>query len=267
MAHVAALRVYPVKGLDGEPVDETALRPGGTLAHDRAFALVDPDSGDPLNAKDLPALHEFATAYDRATRTLTVAPPAGDRREFDLGDDDDRAAAGDWFGERLDAAVALERDDDTGFVDRPSMGPSVVSTATLEAVASWFDDLTVDGARRRLRANVEVGGVPAFWEDRFVGADAPDFTAGGVRFEGVTPCNRCVVPSRDPDTGDPLPAFRETFLAERERSFPEWADWEAFDHYYAAMILARAPEVTGGETLAVGDDVAVSTGRADAGGS
>lgn len=261
MAHVAALRVYPVKGLDGEAVEESALRAGGTLAHDRSFALVDPDTGDSLNAKDAPELHEFTTTYDPATRTVAVTAPDGDRREFDLEADDGRAAASDWFGERLggiDGDVRLERDDDTGFVDRPSMGPSVVSTATLRAVASWFDDLTVDGARRRLRANVEVGGVPAFWEDRFVGADAPDFTAGGVRFEGVTPCNRCVVPSRDPDTGDPLAAFRETFLAERERSFPEWADWDAFDHYYAAMILARAPDAAGGETLAVGDDVTVT---------
>jgi len=137
------------------------------------------------------------------------------------------------------------------------MGPSVVSTATLEAVAAWFDDLDVESVRRRLRANVEVGGVPAFWEDRFVGEDAPAFEAGGVRFAGVTPCNRCVVPSRDPDTGEPIEEFQQTFLRERERTFPEWADWDAFDHYYAVMILARATGLDGGETLAVGDDVTV----------
>jgi uncharacterized protein YcbX len=267
MAHIAGLRVYPVKGLDGEAVERATLRPGGgTLAGDRAFALVDPETGDSLNAKDLPGLHEFATAYNRATRTLTATGPDGDRREFDLGDASDREGAGEWFGDRLDAAVVLERDDETGFVDRPSMGPSVVSTATLEAVASWFDDLTVEGARRRLRANVEVGGVPAFWEDRFVGERAPDFAAGGVRFEGVTPCNRCVVPSRDPDTGEPVEGFRETFLAEREAGFPEWADRAAFDHYYAVMILARALDADGEATataaaeLAVGDDVTVVPG-------
>jgi uncharacterized protein YcbX len=253
MAHVAGLRVYPVKGLHGEAVERAALRPGGTLAGDRAFALVDPD-GDPVNAKQFPELHEFRTDYDPAAETLSATGPGGDRREFDL--QTELADAGGWFAERLDADLSLARDD-AGFVDRPSMGPSVVSTATLETVASWFDDLDVEGVRRRLRANVEVGGVPAFWEDRFVGDDAPAFEAGGVRFEGVTPCNRCVVPSRDPDTGEPVEGFRETFLAEREQTFPEWADWDAFDHYYAVMILARAPGLDGGETLAVGDDVAV----------
>ena len=254
MAHIAGLRVYPVKALDGEPVERAALRPGGTLAGDRAFALV--DDGDPVNAKEFPALHQFSTAHDADAGTLAVTAPGGDRREFDL--EAERAAAGEWFADRLGADLSLARaGGDAGFVDRPSMGPSVVSTATLEAVASWFDGLDVEGVRRRLRANVEVGGVPAFWEDRFVGDGAPAFAAGGVRFEGVTPCNRCVVPSRDPDTGEPLDGFREAFLAGRERTFPEWADRDAFDHYYAVMILARAPEAGGDEALAVGDDVAV----------
>jgi uncharacterized protein YcbX len=255
MAHIAGLRVYPVKGLDGEAVERAALRPGGTLAGDRAFALVD-GAGDPVNAKDFPELHGFATDHDPGSETLAVTGPDGDRREFDLETEAD--AAGDWFAAHLGADLSLARDDrGAGFVDRPSMGPSVVSTATLEAVASWFDDLDVESVRRRLRANVEVGGVPAFWEDRFVGGDAPAFEAGGVRFEGVTPCNRCVVPSRDPDTGEPVEEFRQTFLEGRERTFPEWADWDAFDHYYAVMILAQAPDLDGDEVLAVGDDVTV----------
>jgi len=121
------------------------------------------------------------------------------------------------------------------------MGPSVISTATLRTVADWFDELTVEGVRRRLRANVEVGGVEPFWEDRFVGADAPAFEVGGVRFEGVTPCGRCVVPQRDPDTGDPTPGFREQFVRRREETFPDWADADAFDHYYSLMLIARVP--------------------------
>jgi uncharacterized protein YcbX len=141
------------------------------------------------------------------------------------------------------------------------MGPSVVSTATLEAVASWFDGLTVESVRRRLRANVEVGGVPAFWEDRFVGDDAPAFEVGGVRFEGITPCGRCVVPSRDPDTGEALPEFRERFIRKRRETFPAFADPDAFDHHFAVMILARIPAASDGPTLQVGDPVEVDGDR------
>jgi uncharacterized protein YcbX len=137
------------------------------------------------------------------------------------------------------------------------MGPSVISTATIETVADWFDDLTVDSVRRRLRANVEVGGVPAFWEDRFVGEGASAFRAGDVRIEGVTPCGRCIVPERDPDTGEHLSSFRTRFLERRQETFPEWADRDAFDHFYSLMLIARVPEADRGRTIAVGDEVRV----------
>ena len=254
MARLEHLRIYPVKGLDGIDVETAEVRSGGTLAGDREYALVDPD-GDPLNAKRTAAVHELETAFDPDAGSLTVETPSGETERFALPAEQERASA--WFSDVLDRDLALERNDERGFVDRPGMGPSVVSTGTLEAVASWFDGLRVESARRRLRANVEVSGVPAFWEDRFVGDDAPAFEAGGVRFEGLKPCARCVVPSRDPDTGEALPAFRERFVERRRETFPEFADPEAFDHHFTAMILARVPAAADRPTLRVGDPVAV----------
>lgn len=137
------------------------------------------------------------------------------------------------------------------------MGPSVISTATIETLASWFEELTVEGARRRLRANVEIGGVPAFWEDRFIDSDTQAFEVGGVRFKGVTPCGRCVVPGRDPDTGEMIDGFRERFIQKRRESVPDWTDEGAFDHWYSLMIITRVPEVDREQTLCVGDPVSV----------
>jgi len=151
--------------------------------------------------------------------------------------------------------VTLRRDTSLGFVDRREMGPSVVSTATLEAVASWFEEMTVEDARRRLRANVEISGVPAFWEDRFVGEDAPGFEVGVVPLEGVTPCGRCVVPQRDPDTGEPIEEFQKRFVTRRRETFPEWADTDAFDHFYSLMVITRVPESDRNRSIAVGDPV------------
>ncbi|WP_254764450.1 MOSC domain-containing protein [Natrinema marinum] len=254
MAQLSRLRVYPIKGLDGIDRETATILEGGTLARDREFALFDGD-GDVLNGKRTDRVHDLDTEFDPDTGDLTVETPDGERRRFDL--EDDRASAADWFGEFFDADLSLERDTTLGFVDRREMGPSVISTATLETVASWFDDLTVEGARRRLRANVEVSGAEPFWEDRFVGADAPAFEIGDVRLEGVTPCGRCVVPQRDPETGEPTPEFRERFVTKREETFPEWADAEAFDHYYTVMLIARVADRDRGATLRVGDPVAV----------
>ncbi|TKX46181.1 MULTISPECIES: MOSC domain-containing protein [unclassified Halorubrum] len=254
MARVERLTVFPVKGLDGVDVEAARVLDGGTLERDREFALFDAD-GDVVNGKRTDRVHDLATDFDPESGALRVETPDGAVRRFDLEAEPARAAA--WFGDFFDADLRLRRDESLGYVDRRDMGPSVVSTATLEAVASWFDGVTVDGARRRLRANVEVSGVPAFWEDRFVGEGAPAFEIGGVRVEGVTPCGRCVVPERDPDTGEPTPEFRERFVRRREATFPEWAEADAFDHYYSLTTIARIPERHRGETIRVGDEVAV----------
>ena len=258
MAHVARLTVYPVKGFDRLDREQAAVLPGGTLEYDREFALRSPD-GERVNAKQSDRFHAVETSYDPETATLRVTLPDGEQQTFPLDTASGREDAADTLGAvlALDAELTLDRDAELGHVDRRSMGPSVVSTATLEAVASWFETLTVDSARRRLRANIEIGGVPAFWEDRFVGADAPAFRAGDVRVEGVTPCGRCVVPARDPDTGEPTPDFRTRFIERRKDAFPDWADPEAFDHFYTMMLIARIPDSDRGQTIAVGDDVAV----------
>lgn len=269
MAQIERLQIYPVKGFDATVVDAAEVTEAGTLRGDREYAVCVPEAGASaespeaeraINAKQTARIHELRTEFDAETGVLTVTTPERETRRFDL--DAERDAAGEWLGAFLGREVSLGRRPPPGFVDRPDAGPSVVSTATLEAVASWFDEMTVEGARRRLRANVEVSGVPAFWEDQFVGASAPTFIAGDVRFEGVEPCARCVVPQRDPETGEPTPRFRERFLERREATLPEWADREAFDHLYSLMLIARVPEASRGRTLRVGDEVRVESAEA-----
>lgn len=254
MAHLDRLRAFPVKGLDGVDIGAATVLDGGTLQYDREFALFDAE-GKILNGKRTARVHDLATDFDPESGLFRVETPAGDVRQFDLETDHERATR--WFSDFFEVELTLRRDESLGFVDRREMGPSVVSVATLETVASWFDEMTVDGARRRLRANIEISGVPAFWEDRFLGAGAPDFEVDGVRFEGVTPCGRCVVPERDPDTGQPIPEFRERFVEKRKETFPEWATDDAFDHYYSVMIITRIPESDRGRTLSVGDEIEI----------
>ncbi|PSP78767.1 molybdenum cofactor biosysynthesis protein [Halobacteriales archaeon QS_1_68_20] len=254
MAHVERLTVYPVKALDGQDREAVRITEAGGLAGDREYALFGPD-GDPVNGKRTDRVHDLSTAFDPDARELTVDPDDGRRRRFHL--DEDREAAETWFGEFFDLPVSTERDATTGFPDRPDAGPSVISTATLETVVDWFDEVTVDGLRRRLRANVEVEGVPAFWEDRFANEDAPAFEVGGVRFEGVERCGRCVVPQRDPDTGERTPAFRERFVRRRRETYPEWVDPDAVGNDYTLMLIAAAPREDRGGTIGVGDEVRV----------
>lgn len=252
MAHVERLTVYPVKALDGVDVDTAGISAGATLVGDRRYKIVD-GTGERVNGKRTARVHDLRTDFDLDADVLTVET-GREERTFDL--EADRSAAEAWLGEFFDVDAELRRNTTEGFPDRSSAGPSVISTATVEAVADWFD-LTPENVRRRIRANVEIGGVEPFWEDRFVGADAPAFEAGSVRFEGVEPCGRCVVPERDPETGERDPTFRERFVERRRATLPEWVDRAAFEHYYALMLVADVPAADRGERLAVGDPVTV----------
>jgi len=128
----------------------------------------------------------------------------------------------------------------------------------VENGASWFDGIDPDGVRGRLRANLEVAGVEPFWEDRLYAADRPvAFRIGDRELLGEGPCNRCVVPTRDPRIGEETDGFRERFLERREATLPGWAPEERFDHFYKVMVNTRVPEDGWGRSIAVGDDVEV----------
>ena len=150
-----------------------------------------------------------------------------------------------------------------GFPDDTDLGgPTLVSTGTVEEVASWYPGISVESTRS-LRVSVEMSGAPAFWEDRLSAPDyrAAAFDAGDVRLFGANICRRCVVSSRDPDTGEEYDGFRRTFLDRRESSLPEWADPGSFDTFYCAMVNTLVPESEWGKTLRVGDELRVRDER------
>jgi len=289
-ARVARVVVYPVKSLDPHPVERTRVVGDGGLRYDREYAMVDAD-GDYVNGKRERAVHRLRSAFDPDGPTLSLSGPEFGPESYRLptdGDPGDRDALtdrlSDYFGYRVD----LRRDAAGGFPDDTTLsGPTVISTATLREVASWFADrgVDVDGTRRRFRANVELGPatdegtdadggteteteadpLPAFFEDRLFAdrGEVVPFSVGGVAFEGVNPCQRCVVPSRDPDTGAELDGFRETFVRRREATLPPWTRSDRFDHPFRLMVNTRVPRESVGESFAVGDPVRVGAVRSE----
>ncbi|MGM0606384.1 MAG: MOSC domain-containing protein, partial [Halobacteriota archaeon] len=226
------------------------------------FAIVDADDRF-VNGKRERRLHRLDATYtgpDASIRSIAVETPAGTSKAFDVATASARAAFGEWLGDWLGYEVRIVRDTAGGFPDdTEAAGPTIVSTATIETVASWFDGIDPDGMRRRLRANVEVSGVPPFWEDRLV-ADRDHrvrFAIGDVTVLGVNPCQRCVVPSRDPDTGVAYEGFRETFVEKRRETMPEWSGGPWFDHDFRLMVNTDVPAGSRGESIAVGDEIRI----------
>jgi uncharacterized protein YcbX len=255
MAHLSRITVYPVKALDGLSVQQARVFPNGALEYDRRFALCDSD-GRFINGKRTDRVHRIRSKFDSARRSLVVRMDQDERR-FDVSADRPELEA--WFGERIGRPVRLLENPAGGFPDDTNApGPTVVATATLREVASWFPGLGLDEVRARFRANLELEGVEPFWEDRLYGTGGSEvaFQIGDVMFAGVNPCRRCVVPTRSPLTGEPISGFAKRFAERRGETLPAWADRSRFDHFYRLAVNTRLSQADGG-TVRVGDAVRI----------
>jgi uncharacterized protein YcbX len=239
---LVGIRIFPIKSLDGISCSAARIV-AGALENDRRFAVFDAE-GRVVNGKRTDRVHSAALTHDPISSRSAV------ERELC-----------ECFG----FEVHLRENAQGGFPDDDNAsGPTIVSTATLAAVASWFPGLSVESVRERFRANLEIDGVPPFWEDRLFGE--PDtvvkFAIGGVSFDGVNPCQRCVVPTRDPSTGHALPGFQSIFRERREQTLPAWAPRSRFNHFYRLAVNTRIPISENGKILRVGDSVTISSDAA-----
>ncbi|MBV9850814.1 MAG: MOSC N-terminal beta barrel domain-containing protein [Armatimonadetes bacterium] len=261
MPYLTGISLYPIKSLDPMAATEATVLASGGLRHDRELALFD-EEGKFVNGKRSPLVHGLCAAFDPAIGALCLEIRATGRAcHFYLPDD--QSVLNAWLGDYFGKPITLRRNTEGGFPDDLNApGPTVISTATLEEVASWFPGLSVESARVRFRANLEIGGVPPFWEDQLFGeADGVvPFQIGDVTLHGVNPCQRCVVPPRDPQTGEAIPDFSPIFRARREETLPAWATRSRFNHFYRLAVNTRIPAAEAGEILRVGDEVHLTPG-------
>jgi uncharacterized protein YcbX len=263
------IRLHPIKSLDPVSVPEARISPSGGLALDRAWALYSVD-GKWVNGKRTQAIHLIRASYSPDLREVTLSVP-GDRREiptrtFAFPEAHDDAA--EWFSVYFDQQIIV-RYSENGFPDDiVASGPTIVSTASLESVSDWFGPtpqgfpgVTIDEARQRFRATLEINGVPAFWEDQLFGEDERSvvrFKIGEINFEGSNPCARCPVPPRNPQTGEILEGFQKRFTHLRESTLPPWSPRPRFDHFYRLSTNTRVAPSETNKLLRVGDPLLLS---------
>jgi len=293
------ITIYPVKSLDGLDVAEARVLPSGGLENDRRWQLTDLE-GRVLNAKRSPLFHAIRAEFDLAgsgglsSSTGNVIHLAIDRaavvaraipgierlaslaaESFPLVPGPDGPCG--WLAEVFGQPVLLVERADGGFPDdRDAPGPVVISTASLEAVADWFR-FDRDECRRRFRANLEIGGCEAFWEDAVASpawpelqpslldlpADLPAdpyaelpppepqaFSIGDVRLQATNVCRRCVVPTRDSRTGRAAEQFREVFEVWRGKTMPAAVDASAWNHVYRLGVNTRLGDLGSSPVLA-----------------
>src|SRR3954454_17128911 len=234
---LASLHRWPVKSMAGEEVDALRLDARGA-GGDRAQSLFDVFGRERrrLTVRQLPRMLSWAAAYPDApgARLDPNAPPlpivtAPDGRAF-AWDDPALATA---LRDDLGRDVTLERD----LALMPDLPDSLLVTveasrAGLEAELGRPIDL------RRFRPNLHLRlDAPAFAEEGWAGRR---LHVGDAELELLHPCERCAIPTRDPET---------------TQKWPELLRWLAAEHDTLFGINARALRPA---TVRVGDAVVVA---------
>ena len=250
---LSRILIYPIKSLDGLEVSEAEVTALGSLRHDREWALAD-TQGNFINAKKEPRLHQIRTTFDPNCTEVTVASPELPAERFTLTQSAPLAA---WFSRVLKKTVHVIRDSEQGFPDDlEANGPTVVGESSLVEIAMWFG-LTPEETRRRFRSNLEISEAPVFWEDRLFGkAGSPlPFQIGQLTLLGTNPCQRCAVPTRDPETGDVTLGFQKRLMELRQRTLPSWSEASRFDHFYRFAVNTRIASGQMGHRIRLGNPV------------
>jgi uncharacterized protein YcbX len=209
MITVSARSVTAIKAMRLRKVDAIQLGPDGADGN-RRFYLID-DDGRMVNGKTVGALQAIIADADRDRLTLTF--PAGDAVEGTVAYGGTvettffsraRTATlieGPW-SEAISKFVGnslrlVEADGDGAAVDRGrGGGVSLISSASLERLAAEAEASDLDP--RRFRMLIEVDGLGPHEEDAWIGQRAQIGDAV-VEFGGHV--GRCLITSRDPDTG------------------------------------------------------------------
>jgi uncharacterized protein len=222
MLTLTHINIYPVKSLDGySPTSAIVERRG--LQYDRRWLITDMDGmfmTQRTNAKMalLRATIEDNTLIIKEKQNeqnsikIPLNTEGGEKSDVVVWDDTMSAtpiseAANAWLSDFLQKKCQLVYMPDTTkrqVEAKYNRGEDIVSFADgypflMIGEASMADlnsRMDTPLSIRRFRANFIFSGGTPFQEDTFA-----HFHIGDVPFEGVKPCARCVLTTRDPDTG------------------------------------------------------------------
>ena len=209
---------WPVKSMAGEELRALSLGPRG-VGGDRSHAVLHHHKGTwrPLTAREAPRLLAWSAAYpfnldagldpDSPPHAIVTEPEGV--RHWRWGDPRLRSALERDLGKEL----RLERDV-TGIPDVP--GTVLVTVAgTLAALAG---ELATEVDARRFRTNLHLALDAEPWAElAWAGAEVE--LEGGVRLRIEEACERCAIPTRDPDTQEKWPGLLRHLTAEHGQDF------------------------------------------------
>ena len=233
--YLSSIYVYPIKSLGKVRLHNAKVKEKG-LEHDRRWMLVD-ENGIFMTIRKYTEFlffnvelreKEYLVTYQGDTLAIPHTLREGNTIHTEVWGSAAEAIIGredwhQWFSDRLGVQCRLVYMPENGERRiKPQWGDSTVSFADgypfLVAGKASLDDLNArlddPVEMERFRPNLVFEGGEAYEEFRW-----GKFTIGGNRFQGLKPCERCVVTTYDLETGvkgrEPLLALSKQKINEK----------------------------------------------------
>ncbi|MEP7197817.1 MAG: MOSC N-terminal beta barrel domain-containing protein [Saprospiraceae bacterium] len=255
---IANITIYPIKSLDGISLNSAQIIEGGCLNHDREYAMTD-SSGNFIIGKSNALVHSLRSTinFDRGIVSLRH------QREFSWSNfnlETEKAEIQEYLSTHFGTPVSLHQNKKGRLMDIPDIsGLTILSTASLQIISEWYDTMTLEETRKRFRATLEIQDAPAFWEDYLFSFEGRgiEFKIGELTLIGMSPRARCVVPSRNPTTGEVIHAFPKIFAKHRADTLPKFSKLKEYRHHYHLAINCYIPATEIGKWIHVGDKLEI----------
>jgi uncharacterized protein YcbX len=250
---VSGIRIHPIKSLD--PLQVTGAEIGiRSLRYDREFAILE-ESGRFVNGKLTGRVNELKAEYDLPNQRVSLSLRGeSDGFEFELKEKN--LALDKFLSDFFNAKVTLIQGTHGELMDIPgTSSATMVSEASLKSLENNSKNNTLDDLRLRFRANLEIAGVSAFWEEQLFGLPGTGirFMVGNVEMIGVSPRARCNVPPRNPFTGELDKSFVKRMIQYRLKSLPCNSQLRGYGSLYFLALNIYIPETEKGKVVSVGD--------------
>jgi len=255
---LSRITIYPVKSLDGISLQKAMIIEGGCLLHDREYAISD-EFGNFIIGKTNPLVHTLRSIIDFESNTISFRQQKEtDWNQFHL--QKEKREIESFLSHYFGMPILFNKNSTGRFMDIPDIsGVTVLSTSSLQSISEWFNNMSLEETRKRFRANIEIEGVPSFWEDHLFSKEGRgiEFKIGNVRMFGMSPRARCVVPTRNPETGEVIHAFPKSFARHRAASQPEWSTLNDYGHHYFLTVNCYIPETEIGKSIEIGNTISI----------
>ena len=253
---VSRITIYPIKSLDGISLQRGIIIKGGCLLHDREYAIADVN-GNFIIGKTNPLVHTLRSFIDFEKEMVSFRHQ-GDIQWNQFHLQNEKPGIDAYLTDFFKIPATLLQNKEGRFLDIPDIsGITILSESSLHSISGWFNNMELEETRKRFRATIEIEGATPFWEDHLFSKQGTgiEFTLGEVTLFGMGPRARCVVPTRNPESGEVLHAFPKTFSKHRALDLPGWSALKKYGHHYYLTVNCYIPHTEIGKSIQIGDEV------------